>query len=168
MRAIFIRHASAEAPGDGPDEARKLTRAGKGEAKAAGLALKAIGVKLDRILTSPLVRSVETAELVAAVQGKVKIEKVGFLGPPGDLRALRRRLVELQRDKVDYVALVGHTPIMEGFLGHILIGRADVGISLPKAGAACLELGENWPRGEVELRWLLRRDQLELLSRLEA
>ena len=53
----LLRHA--EAADGSPDSDRKLTKKGKRQAKNAGLALKALGVKPEACFTSPKVRSAD-------------------------------------------------------------------------------------------------------------
>ena len=63
----LLRHADAE---DGtPDSERKLTKKGRKQAKNAGKALKALGVKPEACFTSPKVRAAETARLVCEELG---------------------------------------------------------------------------------------------------
>ena len=58
----LLRHGDAE-PGDGDDAARRLTAKGERQARAAGLALAALGAEIDACLTSPKVRAAATARL---------------------------------------------------------------------------------------------------------
>ena len=60
MRLYVVRHAEA-APGD-PDELRALTPAGREQARRLG---ETLGVAFDAVLSSPLLRARETAELIA-------------------------------------------------------------------------------------------------------
>ena len=65
MRVTLIRHA--EAGDDAPrDESRALTVRGRADARRLGRALARRGVRFTLIVTSPLVRAVQTAEIVAA------------------------------------------------------------------------------------------------------
>jgi phosphohistidine phosphatase len=62
----LLRHGDAE---DGtPDAERRLTPKGEKQARAAGAALGAMGVRLDACLTSPRVRAADTARLACADQ----------------------------------------------------------------------------------------------------
>lgn len=58
----LLRHGDAEG-GHGNDDARRLTPRGERQARAAGLALAALGAEIDACLTSPKVRAAETARL---------------------------------------------------------------------------------------------------------
>jgi phosphohistidine phosphatase SixA len=59
------------------------------------------------------------------------------------------------------VALVGHTPTLEQVIGDLIADNPAAGLSLSKAGAALVELADN--ARTAQLRWLLRRSQLELM-----
>src|SRR3972149_4159371 len=64
MKLYLLRHASAQDIATS-DAARALTRDGREEARVAGQALAALGVKPDHILTSPLARAHQRAGVVA-------------------------------------------------------------------------------------------------------
>ena len=88
----LLRHAEAE---DGsPDADRKLTKKGKKQAKNAGLALKALGVKPDACFTSPKVRSAETARLACEALGVEYTLEPKLAGGPFDPEALAAGLEE--------------------------------------------------------------------------
>jgi phosphohistidine phosphatase len=66
----LLRHADAAPAAEGqPDAERPLTEKGRGQARAAGAALAALGVRLDACLSSPRVRALDTATLVCAQLG---------------------------------------------------------------------------------------------------
>src|SRR5688572_20209987 len=83
MRVYLIRHAHAVDAGPKlPDEARWLSDRGRKVARRVGKALAKEGVELDAVLTSPLVRAVQTAEVLAAAAGyQGAIEAVVSLSP---------------------------------------------------------------------------------------
>jgi phosphohistidine phosphatase len=164
MQVIIIRHATAEDRGGGPDESRRLTAKGRAEARATAQALRAMGVKVERILTSPLARALETAEAVAALHGVAAAEPEEGLAPGGDFRALDRRVRDLAGQRVSCLALVGHRPMLNEYIAHLLAGEREVTVALSKAGAACVELADTWPKGPAALRWLMHRDQLKLVA----
>jgi phosphohistidine phosphatase len=64
----LLRHGDAE-DGDGEDAARRLTEKGERQARAAGRALAALGVRIDACMTSPRVRAADTAGLACAPLG---------------------------------------------------------------------------------------------------
>lgn len=69
MSLIYLlRHGDAE-EGTGDDAARRLTPKGERQARAAGRALVALGAQLDACLTSPKVRTLDTARLACEAFG---------------------------------------------------------------------------------------------------
>ena len=164
MDVIFIRHGSAEPAGAGGDEARQLTNQGREEVATTAAALKGLIKKLDLVLTSPLVRAVQTAEIVAEAFGAA-VEQDELLAPPARPKPLRRRLDELSRRPLAAVALVGHAPSLDEYVGDLVAGTTAIGLSLPKSGSACVSLPEPGADEGPELRWLLRRKHLALLAR---
>ena len=66
MNLYIMRHAEAEDEAEsGDDEARPLTVRGRERTRDAAGGLRALGVRFEAILTSPLLRAAETAGLVA-------------------------------------------------------------------------------------------------------
>lgn len=125
----LLRHA--EAAEGSPDADRPLTERGREQARAAGAALRAIGVELDACLTSPRVRAVETATLVSEPLGvDVQLEPQ-LSGGPFDARALAAGLG-------DEVLLVGHDPDFSTAV-HELTGAQ---VRLSKGGLAGISKGE--------------------------
>lgn len=165
MQAIFVRHAAAAKAAKGGDTARPLTDEGREQARATAEALQAMGVWVEVILTSPLARAAETADILAGVETGAEVEPLEALAPPADALGVARRLRELCEAGVKTVALVGHAPTIDVCIGQLVLGRDSIGTSLPKAGAACLDLPEGDSDEPVELLWLLRRDQLARIAR---
>jgi phosphohistidine phosphatase len=164
MQVIMIRHATAEDRGRTPDEARRLTREGRADARMTGRALRALGVNLDLLLTSPLARALETARAVAKQHRGATVEQEALLAPGGDVPALDRRLRDLLGRRVSCLGLVGHSPMLNEYIAHLLTGGPKMQVALSKSGVACVELADTWPRGPAEFRWLMRRNQLGLVA----
>ena len=111
MRVTLIRHA--EAGDDAPrDESRALTARGRADARRLGRALARRGVRFSLIVTSPLVRAVQTAEIVAAAIGyRGRMPATDLLVP--EAAAARRGRVPRDRSADETsVALVAHEPIL--------------------------------------------------------
>ena len=154
MKLYLVRHGLAEERSPlVADEERPLTGKGKRRTREAFRGLARIA-RPERILSSPLVRAVETAEILARALGHDGFREEGSLAPGGDPHAL---LARLAREGGESVALVGHEPDLSE-LAFLLAGR----IELKKAGVALIE-GEPRP-GEGRLAWLLPP---LLLARLE-
>jgi phosphohistidine phosphatase len=139
----LLRHAEAA---DGtPDAERPLTDKGRDQARWAGEALAALGVKLDACLSSPKVRAADTAKIVCEPLGvEVQLEPK-LSGGPFDAEALAAGLG-------DEVLLVGHDPDFSMAL-HDLTGAQA---RMKKGGLAGVEKGE--------LLVLLRPKELKRLA----
>ena len=124
----LLRHAEAA---DGrPDEARPLTQRGVRDARATGIALARLGVRLDVCLSSPKRRALETAELVCGPLGVEVVPEpalAGFRYAPEDLTA-----------GAGDVLLVGHNPTISSVLRDLTGAR----VHLRKAGIAGVDSGE--------------------------
>lgn len=162
MRLILIRHAEAVAVGENgisEDEARPLTDTGRARARAIAATLKRLGLRPDRLLSSPLLRARQTADEIARVWGAdfPEIEETGSLAPGGRKRKLSQKLLQ---DEVDLVAVVGHNPDLSETVGWFL-GEKKVGLDLEKGGMACIEF-EGLPcKGEGVLSWLVTPEWYE-------
>jgi phosphohistidine phosphatase len=125
----LLRHGDA-AEGS-PDAERPLTKKGEGQSRAAGLALKRLGVELDACLTSPKVRAADTAKLACEPLGVEPRHEPKLAGGPFDAEALAAGLG-------DNVLLVGHDPDFSMAL-HALTGAQ---VRMKKGGLAGVEKGE--------------------------
>jgi phosphohistidine phosphatase len=126
----LLRHGDA-AEGS-PDAERRLTDKGREQSRAAGAALKAIGVELDACLTSPKVRAAETARLACEQVGDVEPQlEPKLAGGPFDAEALAAGLG-------DDVLLVGHDPDFSAAV-HSLTGAQ---VRMKKGGLAGVDRGE--------------------------
>ena len=133
MRVYLSRHSLAVDPDFTADDAeRHLTDAGRERARNVGCALKAAGAAPDMILTSPLVRAVQTAELYAAELGyERQVEVLRSLAPGFPPRVAAQ---ELPSRGVDLL-LVGHEPGIS-MLGAFLVSQPSFPPFRP--GQVCL------------------------------
>jgi phosphohistidine phosphatase len=133
MHLYFLRHGAAEWPEwKKADDERPLTKHGKQEIKKVARSLKKLGIELDCILTSPLPRALETAEIVGD-KLKVKVHEDSSLKPGFDGGALKQ--IVRKRSK-ENVMLVGHEPDFTGAIT-MLTGAS---LKLSKGGLALLEV----------------------------
>lgn len=119
-----VRHAEAiERSEDIPEEHRFLTRRGRKRFRRVAQALKKAGVAPDVILTSPLIRAVQTADILAEVlQHKKELQVAQLLAPgfgPESLDELLDGYPEAEE-----IALVGHEPDV-GSLAQSLFGETS-------------------------------------------
>ncbi len=156
MKLIVLRHAEAVDAGahPGPDAGRPLTEDGREGARRAGRVLEVIDSVPDVILTSPLLRAVQTAEEVAgAVRKAPRPEVFEPLAAGAEPARLLARLAARAPDGV--VLIVGHEPDLGLLLEEACSGRASGAFPFRKAGLALLEFeGPPSPAGG-RLSWLL-------------
>src|SRR6476469_2819083 len=107
MLIYFLRHGEADWPDwKKPDDERPLTEKGRKEMHQVGAFLANLSVKPDVVLTSPLPRASQTAEIAARyIDSKSKEEK---LLAPGFARVELKKL--LKKARYESVMLVGHEP----------------------------------------------------------
>ena len=144
MKLYFLRHGHADwSRWKGPDDDRPLTKAGKKEAHRVAQLLVRLKVKPDLILTSPLPRAAQTAEIAAKELG-VKCVEEKLLAPDFGMSELKRLR---KKHAKKCLMLVGH----EEDFSRVIAGLTSGRISLAKAGVALVKL-KSPERGE--LRWL--------------
>lgn len=139
----LLRHGEAE---DGsPDPERRLTSKGEDQARAAGVALKRLGVRLDGCLSSPKVRARDTARLACEHLEAEVSEDRRLEGGPFDLG-------EVAAGAGEEVLLVGHDPDFS----MAVHGATGAHVRMPKGGLAGVDRGE--------LKVLLRPAELRALA----
>ena len=150
----LIRHAIAEDRGDKwPDDSKRpLTEKGMSQMRKAVRGLDRLGVTIDTVLTSPLVRTKQTAEIVVAgLQPRPSLISVDSLAPAGAFAAVIADLEKHARRK--RIALVGHEPGIGELAARLVGSRHPIPF---RKGAVCrIDLEEIPPRGPGDLRWLL-------------
>lgn len=149
MNIYLLRHAEAEprAPGCS-DEERELTGKGREQAERAAAWLRAHEVEVDALLSSPLIRAVQTAQPVAEALGKAVVTDYRLAGmrlSAGDLQDLAR-----EYQVAGSMLLVGHEPDMGDLIRELTKGQVEV----KKATLALVSCERLAPGGGV-LRWLV-------------
>lgn len=151
MRVYFFRHGLANHDHwTGPDFERPLNEQGEQRtARAAGV-LSDLDLKLGLILTSPLVRARQTAEILRDnLDQVVDLEIDDRLAPGFDIESLQAILRQYAAS--GNLMVVGHEPDFSEVIGD-LIGGADVVVK--KGSLARIDLYSRHPaRGE--LVWMI-------------
>jgi phosphohistidine phosphatase len=152
MNLYLIRHGAAEDPDAKPDSERALTEPGRKQLRATARALARAGLTLDAIVTSPLLRAKQTADVFAKELGidpsliSVKAE----LAPGGNPVKL------LKETHSENVAFVGHEPDLSELASVLLSGTEDLGVTLKKGGVCALS-AEKLRFGRcARLEWLIQ------------
>jgi len=156
MIVYLIRHAIAVPHGTRgvAEDDRYLTEEGIEKMKKAAAGLRALSVRPELILTSPLVRARQTADILKeTLDQEIPIEFADALSPSGNRKALYDIL--RQQAKLGSIILVGHQPSLGEIAGEIAWGSADSYVELKKGGACCLEVEALSPIPRGILLWLL-------------
>ncbi len=156
MEIYIMRHAIAALREEwtGPDEDRPLTRAGRSRMRVAARGLKNLKVRFDVIMASPLVRAIQTAEVVAKEIGhRSPVEICPALAPGLNPGSLYHFLGSFAGRKS--FLLVGHEPDLGNLVLH-LIGGAHADCYPMKKGAVCrVDVEQIPPPGPGTLVWAM-------------
>lgn len=163
MQLLIVRHGLAAEQAEWaprPDADRPLTDEGQRRMRAAALGLRQVLPEVSAVLTSPLKRARQTADVLGAVYGVTPrvVPELSGGQPPGEVLALLRSLPAL-----DVVVLVGHEPDLSTLIGLLLSGEAQSFVKLGKGAACLLELDQLEPAGATQ-RWLLTPSLLRALA----
>jgi phosphohistidine phosphatase len=142
------------------DETRPLTTEGEKKTQKIAQEIQAIGVTFDLILTSPLLRATQTAEILRDMGLTQTIETFPPLAPDGKIENWLNWWETWQKNNI---ALVGHQPNLGNWAELLIWGKAEGKMVVKKAGIIGLNCPETRsPLGESELflltspKWLLR------------
>ena len=161
-RVLLVRHAHAIDDRAGlEDEARYLTSKGRRVTREVAAKLAELGLVPTRILTSPLVRAVQTAEILATIEAFEGPVEVHPPLTPGNPVALALAPLE-DAGQHDLVFLVGHEPAMRAYAAHLLGVRRFP--SFKKAGACLVRLRAD---GAGSFEWMLVPKTLELVESID-
>jgi len=114
--------------------------------------LKVFSKAPDRLLTSPLVRARQTAQILTDVAGWPQAEEASELSPGQSALAV---LSLLGKDRSKRVAVVGHQPGLGALLTACLLeGDGDLAVEMKKNAVACLYFEGSPTQGGAALKWL--------------
>ena len=151
---VLLRHGIAEQRSPDFDDAqRSLTAEGRERSQLLLQRLVELDLGCDLVLSSPLVRARQTAELAVAAGLAPELELAAALAPLADpLPLLERWLGPVSpRSGWRRLALVGHEPdlsTLAALLIGVPMGQAPEALQLKKAGVAVLQWGQT-PQGSL-------------------
>jgi phosphohistidine phosphatase len=163
LELYLVRHGIAAERGDEyPDDSKRpLTSEGIAKLRKEARGLLSLGVEFEQILTSPLVRARQTADVLAeATKSKPSVTQVDALAPAGSTAEAIQEIARLS--KKASVAVVGHEPNM-GELAARLIG-SKTPLEFKKGGVARIDFEVLPPKGAGHLRWFITPRMLRRLS----
>jgi phosphohistidine phosphatase len=158
MKLYLLRHGDAIEPGaPGYKESeRPLTSKGVQRTRLLAHALRQMEIGFDGILSSPLRRARETAEIIArGSRQECKLRLSEDLAPGGDMAGLVHE-VNAIRPAPETLLLVGHEPYLSGLTSLLCTGGAGLSLTFKK-GALCRLQVEALSCGRcATLEWLLQ------------
>lgn len=164
MLLFLVRHAIAEErdldrwP---TDEDRPLSPTGSSRFVPAAQGLVRLGPAPQLVLTSPLLRARQTADLLheAGWPSPRELDGLAPAGKPEEVSAA------IERFPVERLALVGHEPNLGSLMSWLLTGDLAVASIFKKGGAALLSCPQGPRDGGAELLAFLPPRALRSLSR---
>ena len=168
MRLIIVRHAIAEdreifAETGRPDTERPLTLRGKKRMRLVARGLRRVLPQVDRIVSSPLLRAVETAEIVQKAYKLGEFQRTKTLAPECPVETFAEWLA--RQRKLQSLLVVGHEPHLSR-VASFLLARRKRSFVLFKKGAVCvLDFSDAPTPGSAQLHALLQPSTLRLLGK---
>ena len=166
MDLFVLRHGEAgkSIPSGSSDSKRPLTVTGERELIIISRALRKMGIRLDVILTSPLKRARQTADIVAKeFKAQNKLRQMRELSPEGDKKALYQNLSSFKEGTS--ILLVGHSPYLSEMVTEIVSDDGSVRLDLKKGGIVRIRITAATPKLKGELRWLISPRLSRLISK---
>jgi phosphohistidine phosphatase len=158
MILYILRHAIAvdAAKFEGDDSQRPLTSKGRRKMRSIVQGLRNLEIQLDLILTSPYLRTTQTAQILAK-KFELKEEQVvctDHLAPTGYADQLIDEINEKYGD-AQHLAIVGHEPYLINLASVLISGDPNVSIILKKGGVCRLSIEKIQYGRCAMMEWLL-------------
>ncbi len=159
MMVYLLRHGIAQDPVDTLSDAlRPLTAKGIKRTRTAVRGMRTIGCRPKRVISSPLMRAWQTAEIARDVLAKKsEIEDSDLLSAES---VPVQTVAWLARQPAADMLLVGHMPNLSRLAALLLSGQDGVWLALRKSGACAIEFEAAPAPASGFLRWLMEPEQL--------
>jgi len=155
MQLYVVRHGIAVQSAEGiPDKWRPLTDKGRRRFQKTARAFGKLGRRLDLILTSPLVRAVQTAEILAGETEHGEVAVLAELDPRFEVEVLRNAIT-IRARKAGAVAIVGHEPQLSSVLA-ALSGASQADIDLENGAIVRVDVSTLTDGASADPRWWLK------------
>jgi phosphohistidine phosphatase len=152
-----MRHGLAVTRGSvrfSDDAQRPLVPEGKEKMREIAEGLKRMGFEVDWIVTSPLVRAVETAGIIAeSLASSVPVDVCDAMRPgglPEDLLAFLAKRPNFRR-----VLVVGHEPDLSELAARLIGAGGHANLAFKKGGCCMISFDEFPPKSPGQLVWWL-------------
>lgn len=157
MKLYLFRHGIAqERSADIKDEERVLTKEGRQKTKKVAQRLVQLDLHFGLIVTSPLIRARQTAEILVEAGLSSQMEECHYLAPDGKIQSWLKNWLEPRNYAENtQLALVGHEPDLSQWAEILLWGEVKASLVLKKAGMIGIKLPEiGSPLGRSQMYWL--------------
>lgn len=164
IELYLIRHGLAADRGEAwPEDAKRpLTGKGLSRLRRESRALEKLGVGFDQIITSPLVRARQTADVFAdGLSSHPAMATSDALAPGGTAVQVIQELGKFSRRK--RIALVGHEPNLSELAARLLGARGAV--EFKKGSICCIEVAALPPTQPGTLLWLATPRMLRVMAK---
>lgn len=173
IELYLMRHGIAVEPGESDattDAERQLSHTGRSRMEHEARGISMLDLRLDLILTSPLTRCRETAEIVAhQLDLKKRIKILDTLAPG---RAFANGdgphaeiFIDLGAWQFERALLVGHMPDLAEIASSLLSGNRHLNLDFRRGSICAIEVASLPPRGPGLLRWMMAPRQLRMIGR---
>ena len=161
MNLYLMRHAEAIPVGTNSrgeiiarDADRPLSPVGETGAALIGKALKRIDSTVGLILTSPLVRAVQTGDIVKhTLDGRGAMRTTTNLSPGFTSEKLVDEILSVNDGK--NIVAIGHQPDMSMCISYLIAGSGSATVAMEPGAVACIKVTPRGRRAESQLLWLL-------------
>ncbi|ERT05261.1 phosphohistidine phosphatase SixA [Lyngbya aestuarii BL J] len=137
------------------DEERPLTKDGDRKTRKVAQKLKSLNLKFDIVLSSPLVRARQTADILKSVGLTDHVEEFPPLAPEGEINFWLDWYRNWSHSGGDSLALVGHEPDLGNWAEVLIWGDIREALIVKKAGIIGITLPETGSLvGNSQLLWL--------------
>jgi phosphohistidine phosphatase len=160
-----MRHGLAVTRGSvrfSDDAQRPLVPEGKEKMQEIAEGLKRMGFEVDWIVTSPLVRAVETAGIIAeSLASSAPVDVCEAMRPGGSPEGVMAFLAK--RPSRTRVLVVGHEPDLSEFAARLIGAGSHANLGFKKGGCCMISFDEFPPKGPGQLAWWLTPRLLRML-----
>ena len=163
LEVYLIRHGlAAERGKDWPDDSKRpLTPEGLVSLRKEARALNKLEVTFDQIVSSPLVRTRQTADVFSEeLKGHPEVVLSDALAPAGSPAAIIQEIGKHVRKA--RLALVGHEPNLGELAGELIGARAA--LEFKKGGICRIDFDVLPPKGTGRLRWFVTPKMLRKMA----
>lgn len=165
MILYLTRHAEAAKVGGAivRDADRPLTDRGRDDARVMGAALSRLDPGISAVITSPLIRAVQTGEIISqSLNGHPAVQTSHAIVPGFRHKRLLEELLQIGAGK--NLVAVGHQPDLSGFIAYLVADESPAAVGMAPAAVAKLAIPEGDPSSGTQLLWLLTPEAVRALN----